>query len=379
MGLFVGKRLGTDRPLWTRPVCLCGGDRFGPVRTIRLMGLLLVVVIVAAAAFWAGRTALAPPEDPLAEGDEPVTYVVEVGTVGRSLAFTAVAEWPLVPAGRQSGSGVVTSVEVAQGRLVDAGDVLYSVDLRPVVVAQGSVPMFRSLGLRDEGEDVAQVQQLLSVLGFYSGEVDGVFGGSTRSAVRDWQDSLGVDDTGVVEASDVVFVEFLPARIVLSESVTPGARLSDGEVVVSVVPDAPEFRIPLSTEQADLVPLSADVVVTYVEGMWDARIEKAVESNPGQLDLVLVGPGGGSVCGDVCVDWVDLRGTTNFRAEVIVIPETTGPVVPVGALSTDAANNPSVTLADGSLIPVTVIESANGIAVVDGVEVGTEILVLVDG
>lgn len=360
-------------------VCLCGRYRFDPVKAIRLMVSLLVVVLVASVAFWAGRTALEPPEDPLANVEDPVTYVVEVGTVGRSLSFTAVADWPLVPAGRQSGSGVVTSVEVTPGRLVDAGDVLYSVDLRPVVVAQGSVPMFRSLGLRDEGTDVAQLQQLLSALEFYSGEVDGVFGGSTRAAVREWQDSLGVDDTGVVEAGDLVFVEGLPSRMVLSESVLPGARLSDGEVVVSVVPGVAEFRIPLSTEQADLVPLSADVLVTYAEGMWEARIDKAVESNPGQLDLVLVGATGGSVCGEACVNWVDLRGTTNFRAEVVVIPETIGPVVPVGALSSDAANNPSVTLADGSLIPVTVIESANGIAVVDGVEVGTEILVLVDG
>ena len=341
------------------------------------MGLLLVVMLVAAVAFWAGRAALEPPEDPLAAGDDPVTFVVEVGTVGRSLSFTAVAEWPLVPAGRHSGSGVVTSVEVTPGQVVDAGDVLYSVDLRPVVVARGAVPMFRPLDLRDEGADVAQLQELLSVLGHYGGEVDGVFSGSTRAAIREWQESLGVEDTGVVQPGDLVFTEALPRRVMLSESVTPGARLADGEVVVSVVPDDPVFRIPLSPEQANLVPLAADVAVSYAEGSWDARIDRAVESNPGQLDLVLVGADGGSVCREACVDWVDLTGSTRFRAEIVVIPETSGPVVPVGALSTDAANNPSVTLVDGSLVPVTVIESANGIAVVDGIEPGTEILLLV--
>lgn len=334
---------------------------------------------VASVAFWAGGVALDPPEDPLKNTDEPVTYVVEIGTVERSLSFTAVAEWVSEPAGRHSGAGVVTSVGVTAGEVVEAGDVLYSVDLHPVVVAQGQIPMFRPLALRDEGGDVTQLQALLSTLEFYDGKVDGVFGVSTRSAVLDWQDSLGVEDTGVLEAGDVVFVPPLPARVVLSDSVRPGARLTDGEIVVSVVPDAPVFRISLSPEQADLVPLSAEVLVTYPEGVWEARVERAVETEPGRLDLVLAGADSGPVCGDRCVDWVDFEGETSFRVEVVVIPEAVGPVVPVGALTTDPANNPSVTLPDGSLLPVTIIESANGIAVVDGVGVGTEIVVLVEG
>lgn len=348
------------------------------MRAIRWVALVVVLLVVAAAAFWAGRVALEPPEDPLGEATEAVTYTVDVGTVGRSLSFTAVAEWPVKPAGRQTGSGVVTSVDIETGDVVAAGDILYTISLRPVVVARGSVPMFRPLSLRDSGEDVAQLQELLAQLGFSDDEVDGSFGTATRDAVREWQDSLGVDDTGVVEAGDLVFVESLPARLVLSESVLPGSRLADGETVVSSVADSPDFRIPLSPEQSDLVPLSADVIVSYPEGVWDARIEQAVETGPGQLDLVLTGPNGGSVCGEECADWVSLTGTTNFRAEIVVIPETMGPVVPVGALSTDAANRPSVTLTDGTLAPVTILEAANGIAVVKGIEVGTEIVLLVD-
>lgn len=347
------------------------------MRALRRAGLVVFLLVVAAVAFWAGRVALDPPDDPLGEVAEPVMHTVGVGTVGRSLSFTAVAEWPMQPAGRQSGSGVVTSVEIDTGEVVAAGDVLYTTFLRPVVVAQGGVPMFRPLSLRDSGEDVAQLQELLTELGFFEGEIDGLFGSGTRSAVREWQDSLGVDDTGVVEAGDLVFVESLPARLVLSETVTPGGRLGDGETVVFAVSDSPDFEIPLSPEQADLLPLAADVIVTYAEGAWDARIEQAVEIGPGQLALILTSPNGGSVCGDECAEWVSLTGTTNFRAGIVVIPETTGAVVPVGALSTDAANNPSVTLTDGTLVPVTVVQAANGIAVVDGIEVGTEIVLLV--
>lgn len=50
-------------------------------------GLLMVLLAVAAAGFWAGRIALAPPADPLAERAEPVTYQVVEQTLGQSLQF----------------------------------------------------------------------------------------------------------------------------------------------------------------------------------------------------------------------------------------------------------------------------------------------------
>ncbi len=344
----------------------------------RFVSALVVTVLVAAAAaagWWAGRVALEPPADPLAEASGPVTYIVEEGSVGRSLTFTAVATWELVPVGRNAAAGVVTSVEIQPGELVDAGDVVYTVDLRPVVVAEGSVPSFRPLARKTEGPDVAQLQTLLTELGFYHDDIDGSFGRSTRTAVKAWQKALGVADTGVVEAGDLVFVPELPARLVVGDPVQLGARLGGGEETVFLVPDDPLFRIPLAVEQRALVPLSADVYVTYPDGVWNARIERATESPEfGQLDLILAGADGGPVCGDVCAEWVDLQKPTDFRADIVVIPEQTGPVVPVAAISTDPGNRAFVTLTDGSMIPVDVVESANGLAVVDGIEAGTELL-----
>lgn len=344
------------------------------MRVLGLAGLIALLAAVGAVGYWAGRVAFDRSEDLIQNQEEPVVYVVETGSVSRSLSFTAVANWPLEPAGRYAGSGVVTSVEVLAGSRVSAGQVLYSVDLRPVVVAEGAVPMFRSLDLRDEGADVAQLQEMLATLGFYDGEVDGDFGTSTRRAVRDWQESLGIEDTGVVGPGDLIFVESLPSRVALSESVTRGARISDGEVVVSSVHANPVFSIPISPEQADLVSLSANVRIAYSSGIWEAQVDRAVETDQGQLDLLLSNPSGGPVCRYDCLDWVSLEGSTNFRAEVVVVPKTTGPVVPVGALRSDAANQPAVTLADGTLVPVTILQSANGMAVVDGIDPGTEIV-----
>ncbi len=345
------------------------------MRPGRILFGLLVLAGIAAAGFWAGRVVTQPPEDPTLDTAEPLEYVVSTDTVGRTLSFTAIGEWELTPLGRNSAQGVVTTVETSPTDQVSAGDVLYSVDLRPVVVAEGSVPMFRNLGLRAKGPDVAQLQTLLTSLGFYGGEADGSFGSSTRNAVRDWQDSLGVDDTGTVSDGDIVFVPELPATVVLSDDVKVGARLSGGEEVVLLVPEDPTFRIPLAPEQASLVPLTADVSIVFAAGEWQAIIDRAVETEFGQLDLVLAPSTGTSICGNECPEWVDLNGPTSFRANIVVIPETTGPAVPVAAISTDAGNRAFVTLSNGSLQEVTVVESANGLAVIDGIEPGTTILI----
>lgn len=346
---------------------------------LRFVGVVFLLVLVAASGYWAGQVALQPPDDPLTAPREPVRYVVEVGSVGHSFSFTAMASWDLVPVGRHAGTGVVTSVALTPGELVGSGEVVYTVGLQPVVVALGDVPMFRSLGLRTKGPDVFQLQTMLTDLGFFNGDIDGNFGRSTRVAVRSWQDSLGVQDDGRVGVGDIVFVASLPGRLVLGESVTRGARLGDGEITVFAVVGDPEFRVPLSSEQGNLVPLLAEVIVTYPGGVWNARIERAVEIEPGRLDLVLVGLDGGSVCGVECAKWVSLEGGTMFRSEIVVIPDTSGPVVPVGAITVDAGNRPSVTLTDGSLLEVTIVESADGLAVVEGIDAGTEILLPLGG
>jgi hypothetical protein len=62
-----------------------------------------------------------------------------------------------------------------------------------------------------------------------------------------------------------------------------------------------------------------------------------------------------------------------------VIPETNGPAVPVAAISSGPGNQAYVTAPDGSQLPITVIESSNGLSVVDGIDAGTEILLPVTG
>lgn len=343
----------------------------------RLLVLVAIVTGAAALGWWAGTTVASPPEDPI-EPVAEIEYTVAEGEVGRSLSFGAVAEWDRTLVGRNQAPGVVTEV-VADGTPLAAGAVTARVDLRPVVVAQGDVPMFRDLARRASGPDVVQLQALLTELGFYAGELDGVFGAGVRSAVQAWQDSMGVEDDGVVRRGDLVFVPELPARLVVASDLEVGTPLSGGEPLLFRLAPAPVFAIRLAPEQRDVVPLDADVRVAYPDGVWDAVIASVSEPlDEGILELALTAPDGGPVCGDECAEWVAIEGRTVLGAEIVVEPTVAGPVVPGAAIRTRPDGAPYVVLDGGAEQEVTVLGASDGLAVVDGVEAGDVVILSFD-
>jgi N-acetylmuramoyl-L-alanine amidase len=61
--------------------------------------------------------------------------------------------------------------------------------------------MLRSPNVR--GDDVAELQRLLSRLGFDCGRIDGIFGPLAATAIRDFQENAGLEVDGVCRASTV--------------------------------------------------------------------------------------------------------------------------------------------------------------------------------
>ncbi|MFH1330484.1 MAG: peptidoglycan-binding protein [Actinomycetota bacterium] len=357
-----------------------GTDRGSVIgATGRVFAAIALVSVAAAAGFWAGRVVLLPPTDPLKGITEPITYTVAHGELERSLRFTATAEWQLIALARNAAAGVVTTTDLISGEVASAGQIICTVDLRPVVVAEGEIPAFRDMALTTAGADVAQLQRLLAELGLFTQDPDGVFGASTRAAVKAWQGTLGLTEDGVVRLGDVVFVPTLPARLALDASIVPGASLVGGEFLVWLVPDAPEFRVPLATEQRTLVPLDAHVRVRYREGEWEGRIDRVVEEpSMGLVHYVLTADDGSPLCGRNCSRWVDLNAPSDFDVEVIVVPHTVGPAVPVAAIHSDAGNQTYVVTADGSRVDITVLAASQGIAIVEGLAEGTVIVLPVE-
>jgi peptidoglycan hydrolase-like protein with peptidoglycan-binding domain len=105
--------------------------------------------------------------------------------------------------------GVITALP-AEGTVIERGGTLWEVDGSPgPALLIGDKPMWRRLSSGvDKGEDVRQLEENLVALGFADPAVltvDDSYTSATARAVKSWQKSRGLDQTGRVETTDVVF------------------------------------------------------------------------------------------------------------------------------------------------------------------------------
>ncbi|HEY4027355.1 MAG TPA: peptidoglycan-binding domain-containing protein, partial [Candidatus Dormibacteraeota bacterium] len=95
------------------------------------------------------------------------------------------------------------------GSVVVQGHPLYWIDGRPVPLLYGTMPVFRALRQGLSGADVQQLERDLISLGYATSAnlaTDGSFTGADAAAVKRWQTTLGVPQTGVVNLGDLAFL-----------------------------------------------------------------------------------------------------------------------------------------------------------------------------
>lgn len=332
-------------------------------------------VAVSGAAFWAGAV-VARPAAPAPAPATEVAYTVLEGTVGHSLHFTASAAWPTVGLAASPVGGIVTSVDLVAGGEISSGQVLFTVDLQPVVAAVGEVPAFRDMVPGDRGPDIRQLQEFLVVTRGAELRPDGIFGPTTTQAVKEWERSTAgaPHPDGYVRLGEVIFVPQLPVRAVAAEDLRVGGRIEAGATAVEVLAPAPDVAITVTGAQLTTIPLDAPVTVTLAGEVLGGAIARTAENADGTVALVLEGTGGGPICADRCGELLPAPGPANVSVDIVVVPSTTGPAVPVAAVKTDPGGDPYVTTEDGRDVPVEVRASHGGLAVVQGIEPGSTIL-----
>jgi peptidoglycan hydrolase-like protein with peptidoglycan-binding domain len=186
-------------------------------RRITVVVALLVVVAVAVVG-WVAAAQIKSPAQVAAETEPPVPSLITVpveemvisndvvtrGTVRfeqpESITVSSVALEGVSP--------VVTQMPKIGDEFVE-GDVLYEIAGRPAFVLEGDLPLFRTVRIGDEGEDVAQLQEALARLGFEPGEIDGVYGDETEDAVVAFYESRGYEP---LEATDAAREAYTSAR-----------------------------------------------------------------------------------------------------------------------------------------------------------------------
>jgi membrane fusion protein, multidrug efflux system len=162
------------------------------------------------------------------------------------------------------GSGTVTALPRA-GSVIERGEALYRLDGDPIVLMYGSTPAYRALasGVSD-GRDVRELEQNLAALGFDPGTIDDSFTSTTAAAVSDWQESVGLEQTGSVELGRVVFMR--AARRIGEHKTSVGSVLNSGSEVLATSSTKRVVTVELDASLQDMAHEGERVEVTLPDG-----------------------------------------------------------------------------------------------------------------
>jgi peptidoglycan hydrolase-like protein with peptidoglycan-binding domain len=280
------------------------------------------------------------------------------------------------------GSGTVTSLPRA-GSVVERGDALYRLDGDPIVLMYGSTPAYRALqsGVSD-GRDVRGLEQNLVALGFDPGTVDDSFTSSTATAVSDWQESAGLEQTGAVELGRVVF---LPGpRRVGEHKTSVGSVLSSGSEVLDTSSNKRVVTVELDASLQEMAHKGDRVEVTMPDGSLGrgritgvGRVARELESSSADPDAEA------QMVIDVTIELRSNRGAGRLDEAPVSVglaQETRRDVlaVPVNALVARRGGGYGVELAGSRrIVPVRAGMFADGYVAVSGgsIREGTRVVV----
>lgn len=323
-----------------------------------------------AGGFWAARQTLIPPE-PVTDVFIDQTFSVEEKSIGQHADVSVDFRWESEPVGNNRASGIITSVDAPSGQQLVAGQLLFTTNLSPTVIAQGDVPSFRDLQQGDLGTDVKQLETLLQELQLFEETPDEVFNAATHRAVRAWQETLGVQRTGVALASMLYYVPDIRTPFQLASDLKVGNYLSGGEELLSALVSSPKVSFPFAAGSR-LVDVSTGMKMTIdTRGKTlDAIVGELYIDEDGNRGFYVLETDGTDMCVDGCEELRSSTGHVSFPGEVEVEPIVTGPAVPLSAIASLPNGQSVLYSSEGEEIPVEIKTSDASFAVVSGVAVG---------
>ncbi|MCO1656490.1 peptidoglycan-binding protein [Pseudonocardia humida] len=332
---------------------------------------LVALLVVGAGRGGAAPPAAAAPPDTATVVRTTLTETEEIeGTLGFGEARQVSARGP----------GTLTSVAAA-GTVVHRGEALFAVDTEPVVLMLGAVPAYRDLRSGDEGADVAQLEENLAALGHTGFTVDDEFTSATATAVREWQEDLGVDETGRVELGRVVFA---PADVRVSEvSAQVGDQVGGGPVLgvtgtarqVDMDVEVPDREIVAPGTAVEVELPGGTVVPGTIREVGAAAEQPPDDGQPGPSDPATV---------PVVVDVADPAAAAAFDQAPVTVTVTAGSApdvlaVPVAALLALAEGGYGLEVVEGGAARVVAVQTGvfsdgkvevSGAGIAEGAEVG---------
>lgn len=324
------------------------------------------------AAGWSAGEIFRPPAAP-SPSDSHLYAQARTGAVEESAPLRINAQWDTTGVSVNQAVGTVTSIDFDATSPVHPGAVLYTVDLRPVVAAEGTTPSFRALMQGVRGHDVAQLQRFLRDTGHATTTPDGEFGPGTESAVKRWQRSVGHLDDGVVQPGDLLNFNDLPARVaVVDDALELGKRVIGGESALYALSFSPSFSASVTAGQAAMIPEGTVVTVESSAGAWHGNVASHRWEEDGSVSLAVTGADNAPLCAEQC-EAISTAAPTQLKAMALTVPRVEGVLIPTAAINTTAAGDSAVVDRKGKQTLVTVVATSRGQAIVTGIGSGTEV------
>lgn len=177
----------------------------------------------------------------------------------------------------------------AVNKVLKRGDALYKVDNAPVLLMYGKLPAYRALSPGISGADVKQFETDLWALGYRGFTVDNTYSYSTANAVEQWQDDLGITETGTVPLGRVVY---LPGQIrVTSHDAVLGGAVQNGTEVLHYTGTSQVITVDLDVADRRLAKQGAAVTVTLPD-------DKTAQGKISQVVTVITSSDSSSSSGD---------------------------------------------------------------------------------
>ncbi|MGW1344278.1 peptidoglycan-binding protein [Kribbella sp. NPDC002412] len=224
-------------------------------------------------------------------------------------------------------AGTITAVPDS-GQELKRGETVYSVDNKPTTLLYGALPAYRRLLDGSEGQDVLQLEQNLSAMGYTGFTVDDEYTDATAEAVEEWQEDLGLDESGIVELGSVLFA---PGHIrVDSVAVQEGAPLGPNQNVLTYTGTTKAVTVQLDAADQRLAKPKSKVDVTLPDGkVVPGRVEKvstviipaeSQDKDPETKVEVIVAVDNQKAVAAWALASVDVTFTASERKNVLTVP-----------------------------------------------------------
>jgi hypothetical protein len=251
------------------------------------MLLVVCVAVTTGAAGWAVGSRITSPADAAAAHQPPPASLITVPVAKQSLASTVTAQGtvaytgstPITLTGTVGGATtqLVTRAPAA-GTTVGSGDRLLEVSGRPVFLLPGQVPMYRTFTDGTQGDDVRQLQQALTALG-YGHLTSGVFNAPTQIEVKRWYEHSGYEpqldaaQKVTVPSGEILFLPTLPVRV---GTVTTHAGATATGDIGTVTNNTVNIQTSLPAADAQLVHTGLPATLTMPDGKTMAATVDAI-------------------------------------------------------------------------------------------------------